>query len=617
MAEETTIKVGPWAWTVHPTLPVPSQSWLVEQGQQRGPSWLHEFHAKREAQIQRETHDPLVYGWEQPPLGVMRALMAGTYRPGMGGGRPCAGANGWKQERPANDVLALGGNGSGKTECEAKLALECLVGRGGREVRCFSQNEQTSVRYIQKSMFRYLPPAYRKIKRQGQITKISYAEATGFSEGVFILPNHSAALFPTYKGWEQDKKSVEGGEADMATWDEEIPAELLETLRFRVHKKGGTVLGGFTPVHGYTETVAQYLEGAKVLESIPARRVVWDWWSRTWSWGEWLVDPKKQLVKGCEPGHVPYVLQSGQGNGRRFVVTFPTMFNPYTNVDAIIDSTRGKPLDFQLERLWGWPTKMARKAFPNFSDWHIVPEEKVPDPKTLSVYWFADPHGNRNWFMLWLGVDAENRVWVLREWPDAEVGEWAMPGQKPDGKMGPAQLAGSGKSFNDYKRLVYEIEGWVVGENGVWAPGPKAWTVVDRRIDPRPAGTAVPSDESARTYLDHLGDAIRSESGQVLVPGLDCTAAPHVGIEEGTQLINDWLTRGWDTNQEVTPLNCPQFYVSAGCENLIWALKTYSGSDGEKGACKDPVDCLKAAAKLAVRHLAAGSLGSYGGMGSY
>jgi hypothetical protein len=219
--------------------------------------------------------------------------------------------------------------------------------------------------------------------------------------------------------------------------------------------------------------------------------------------------------------------------------------------------------------------------------------------------------------MLWIGVDAEDRIWVLREWPDMNVGDWAVPGQKPDGKMGPAQLAGNGKSFNDYKRLVYETEGWAVTENGVWAAGPTAWTIFDRRIDPRPAGTAVPSDEAARTYLDHLGDPITSASGQVLVPGLDCTAAPHVGIEEGTQLINDWLTRGWDANQPVTPLNCPQFYVSAACENLIWSLRTYTGADGEKGACKDPVDCLKAAAKLALRHLPKGSLGSYGGMGSY
>lgn len=612
------VKVGPWEWSLWPTLPVPTEEWLRAMGESKGPSWLHEFHGRRERSIAQEQHDPLGYGWEQPPLRLIRELIAGSYVPGRFG--MSVAPAGWKQERTANDIVGIGGNGSGKTEIQAKLAMEILETKPGSEARCFSQNEMTSVRYIQRALYKYLRPDLRKVKSQGTSTKISYKEATGFSENVFILPNHSACLLPTYKAYEQDRKSVEGGECDVLTWDEEAPAELLETARFRVHKKGGLMLGGFTPVGGYTETVGQYIEGAVVLEVVPAREVVWDWWARSWSWGKWLLPSQRELVKGCPAGHVPLVVQSGGGNGRRFAVALPTMFNPYTNVLAIVESVEGKPLDFALERIWGWPTKLARKAFPNFGAWHIVPPEKLPPASELTIYHWMDPHGDRNWFMLWVGVDRAGTKWVLREWPDVDVGEWALPGQKPDGKVGPGQTSGHGKSFNDYKRLVLEIEGWRVKEDGTWEMG-DAWDVRDRRLDPRPAGTSVASDEQSRTYLDYLQEPIRSgtgDEGRVTVcPGLDVLAGPDCSIEEGKQWVNNWLTGGWNPSEPVTPMNCPKFYVSSACENVIWSLRTWTGVDGMKGASKDPIDCLKGLAKMDIGWLEAGALGSYGGGAAY
>lgn len=345
MAE--TVKVSSWDWTVWPTMPMPTLENLRAMAEARGPSAVHDFHTWREQSIANEQHDPLVYGWEQPPVAIVRALLAGTYVPGetfrFGQGQPAAGVSiapaDWKQERTANDVVMLGGNGSGKSDVQAKFGIECLTGGDKREWRAFSQNEATSIRYIQAPAFKYLPPEYRHVKKKGLTTKISYSESTGFSENVFILGNHSAALFPTYKSYEQDKKSVEGGEADLATWDEEAMADLLKTLRFRVHKKGGVVIGGFTPVGGYTPSVAEYLDAATVLEVIPSRTVIWDWWKRTWSWGDWLLPENQVLVKGCPPGHLPLVLESGSGAGRRFAVSLPTMFNAYTNVNAIVAAT--------------------------------------------------------------------------------------------------------------------------------------------------------------------------------------------------------------------------------------------------------------------------------------
>lgn len=546
---------------------------------------------------------------------TLRDLLAGTYVPGKFG--VSVAPKDWVMKRSCNDAVLLGGNGSGKTEVQGKIAMEILTTKPRSEARCFSQNEQTSIRYIQQALFKYLPPPLRKIKSQGLTTKISYKESTGFSEGVFILPSGSACLLPTYKAYQQDPSSVEGGEADIVTWDEEAPAQLLETLRFRVHKKGGIMLGGFTPVGGYTEREAQYIDGATILEVIPARKVVWDWWTRTWTWGEWLLPKDRELVKGCPPGHIPFVIQAGSGGGRRFALVFPTVFNPYTKVDAIVESVEGKPVDFALERLWGWPTKLARKAFPNFGPWHIVPPEKIPAMKNLTLYHWSDPHGNRNWFMLWVGVDNTGTKWVVREWPDKAVGEWALPGGKPDGKPGPGQTAGHGKAFNDYKRLVMEIEGWTVTATGKWEPKKDKWEIHDRRLDPRPAGTSVPSDEQSRTYIDFLSEPIRGANGEIMAPGWDVAAGPDCSIEEGNQLVNNWLTAGWNPDQPVTPLNCPKFYVSSNCENLIWSLRTWTGADGLKGASKDPIDCLKGLAKMDIEHLPPGALGSYGGGAPY
>lgn len=622
------VKVGAWVWTVWPTLPLPSEAWLIALAQQKGARAVDEYHRTREQAIANEQEEPLVYGWEQPPVAIVRALLAGTYVPG-GFGLATKEGRDWRQTMPANDVVMLGGNGSGKSEVQAKIGVQTLVAGGNKEWRAFSQSELTSIRYVQKPAHHYLPAALRRVKSQGITTKISYKEATGFSESCFILPNSSAALFPTYKGYEQDRNSVEGGEADLATWDEEAPADLLKTLRFRVHKKGGYVLGGFTPVGGYTETVAEYIEAGTILEVIPCRAVVWDWWKRTWSWGEWLLPPDQELVKGCPKGHVPFVVQSGGGEGRRFAVALPTMFNPYTNVGAIIGSTaagkgerlvQGEKLGFALERLWGWPTKLARRAFPNFGEVHIVAPERVPPLNTMTIWQWIDPHGDRNWFMVWTGVDAEGNKWTFAEWPDADVGEWAVPGPKPDGKPGPAQTSGGGKSFNEYKRLIAELEGWRPQADGTWERKEKTWEVFDRKMDPRPAGTSVPSDEEARTYIEHMEEPIRMGSaergmrnGKIILPGLEIRAGADCGIEEGKGWVNNWINDGWDAEQEVTPMNKPRWYISRNCVNTIYALRTYTGADGLKGACKDPIDCLKGLSKSGIEYVPKGALGSYGG----
>jgi hypothetical protein len=276
---------------------------------------------------------------------------------------------------------------------------------------------------------------------------------------------------------------------------------------------------------------------------------------------------------------------------------------------------QGEKLAYALERLWGWPTKLARRAFPNFGDVHIVKPERIPPLPTLTLWHWCDPHGGRNWFFNWTGVDAAGVKWTFAEWPDGNVGEWAVPGPKHDGAEGPAQTYGGGKSFNDYKRLLHEIEGWSFAD-GVMQPGAKAWRVWDRKMDPRPANTSVPSDEDSRTYIQHLADPV-CRNGAVVEPGVDYQAGCDCGVEEGIQWVNNWINDGWDANAPVTPLNMPKWYISSNCPNTIWALRTFTGADGQKGACKDPIDCLKGMSKTGIEHVARGQFGAYGGAFGY
>ena len=112
-------------------------------------------------------------------------------------------------------------------------------------------------------------------------------------------------------------------------------------------------------------------------------------------------------------------------------------------VEDLVKKMRGRPLGERLARLYGVPQKSAMTVFPKFGDWNVVPHMKLPWLREggqgaeypCTRYMVVDGAGARNWFMLWVAVDAAGVWWVYREWPDvAGVGEWILPGPKPMGK---------------------------------------------------------------------------------------------------------------------------------------------------------------------------------------
>jgi hypothetical protein len=103
--------------------------------------------------------------------------------------------------------------------------------------------------------------------------------------------------------------------------------------------------------------------------------------------------------------------------------------------------------------------------------------------------------------------------------------------------------------------------------------------IEERYIDPRAAGTPTASKEGGVTLLDLL-----DESGLTFVPSVG------VLVDERVLLINDLLS--FNKAEEISAENTPRLFVSDRCSNLIYSLREWTGVDGQKGASKDPIDCL-------------------------
>ncbi len=100
---------------------------------------------------------------------------------------------------------------------------------------------------------------------------------------------------------------------------------------------------------------------------------------------------------------------------------------------------------------------------------------------------------------------------------------------------------------------------------------------MDSRYGNAPTNTAEESTTLIETMRNELG--------------MEFMAAPGGTIGEGVELINNALY--YDTAQPVGPMNQPQMYVVETCPNLIYALKEWTGQDGQHGACKDPIDLVR------------------------
>jgi phage terminase large subunit-like protein len=507
--------------TPHPVMQVD-----LDLLRQLGPDAGWQYLKKREELIAREAADPFRHGYI-PPIWRRASELLEKHR----------------------EILILGGNRSGKTEWAAKEAIKVMYGKPGAVVWCFQTTAPNSIELQQPRVWKYMPPEWRNA-RKGQVTNITYSVKGGFTEAKFVAPNQSICIFRNYA---QDPSTLEGGEIDFAWADELVPLDVLETLRFRLVDRNGKLAVTFTPVQGWTPTVADYLSGAKTVEDTDAE----------------LLPLKNDKGEISTYDKVPIEQLNPKG---RPILYFHTQSNPWAGWSRMKKELQAETKEKILCRAYGVPTKAIAGRFPLFNEKvHVIRHSDVP--KGTRFHW-VDPASGRNWFMLWTVHDVAGRIIVYREWPTHDdyipgvgfAGEWALPdGKKLDGKAGPAQQD-FGFGLERYKDEILRVED---GEE-----------IFERYMDSRFGNAQTLARETPTTLIEEMGDL-----------GLNFMAAPGDGIDEGIAMVNSALS--YNPEKPIDARNQPRLYISEKCKNTIYALQTYTGADGKKGAAKDPVDALK------------------------
>jgi hypothetical protein len=206
-----------------------------------------------------------------------------------------------------------------------------------------------------------------------------------------------------------------------------------------------------------------------------------------------------------------------------------------------------------------------------------VRAEDVPAEGTN--YLVVDPRPFVNWFMVWYRVTKDGLIYAYREWPDVpRCGPWAVPSDhnKPDGQPGPGQRYEAGRGLNAYRRLIRELEGNEV--------------VFERIIDPRAGNSKVAGVDEASTLIEMLGEDAKDAEGAV--QGMEFVpACKEKNAKDPLHSVQEWIDYALDRPVDAT--NQPRLKVSEACQNLDYALRTWTNLDGEKGATKDPIDCVK------------------------
>jgi phage terminase large subunit-like protein len=530
--------------TPHPVMQL-DYDLLDKLGAENG--WL--YLKTREEMIAREASDPFRYGYI-PPVWKRASELLEKHR----------------------EILVMGGNRSGKTEWAAKEVIKTLYSKPGSVVWCFQTTAPNSVELQQPRIWKYMPPEWRNA-RKGAVTNITFSVKGGYTEGKFVTPQGSVCGFRNYA---QDPSTLEGGEIDFAWCDELVPLDVLETLRFRLVDRNGKLAVTFTPVEGWSPTVADYLSGAKTITDTDAE----------------LLPLKND--KGEISGYDKVPIEQINPKGRP-ILYFHTQSNPWAGWSRMKKELQSETKEKILCRAYGVPTKAISGRFPLFNPKvHVIRASDVPQG---TRYHWVDPASGKNWAMIWTVHDTSGRIVVYREWPDQTsyiegvgyAGEWALPdGKKLDGKPGPAQQD-FGFGLERYKDEILRVEG---GEE-----------IFERWMDSRYGNARTLGKESPTTLIDEMADL-----------GMLFTATPGDSIDEGVSMINDALS--YNPEKPVDARNQPKLYISENCKNVIHCIQTYTGADGKRSANKDFVDLIRYVCLSDAINVEGDILRSHGG-GSY
>ena len=527
-------------WTPHPILKIPTRDEQVALGAEK----LLAYYETREQAIENEKNDPFTYGTELPH---------------------------WKladdELKTHGQLLVLGGNRSGKTEAISKRVVQSAVANPNSVIWCFTATSQNSIAHQQAYIFKYLPNEFKNLGRS-RTHYISYSIKNGFTNSSLILPNRSRIEF---RNWSQSIETIEGGEIgcpgepapgthNIGAWfDEEVPLSWWSTCLFRSLTRADAnglparVIATFTTISGWTQMVNAYLSGARTIKEVDA-----------------------ELLPGEK---VPLVQQPLRQSTS--VVYFHTKENPYGGWDAMKNQLAGCRRDEILCRAYGVPTKPSDTTFKNLDDRVILAHKEIPviaDRENNPCTWILsiDPAGAKSWFMALVAVTANGTHYVVKEWPDPSIGEWADldRGDKPGGVFGDGAKA-NGYGISEYADVIREMldgidQGEIKGLQGD----------VEIIIDPRMGNATYMKNEGTSNIISDLHDN-----------GINVYPAEAEHIDDGLQAINSLLS--YDRDKPIDGLNHPKLYFSDECGNTIFCMMNYRVDDGTKAPCKDPTDCIR------------------------
>jgi hypothetical protein len=577
----------------HPTLPEPTPELKAKMTK----GWLDRFYAVRRQRMLEMESDPLTYGYEPPSW--KRADQA---------------IKDFREQHPVGVLLhlTLGGHRAGKTEWRSKRTVENLFGNPDYKVWACQATQEASREAQQGKIYKYLPAAYRNESgkmRHGAQLKVNYTPWGGFTEDVFAVKNNFGGTSECrFKFYSMNARSLEGAEINEAWADEEATLDWLEALIFRLVSRNGILYFTFTPRWGYTPTVRAILNGAETREEIDADT---DLLAVRDEDGKVVATHKVPLrqrnLNVAIPGY----------KAKAVIVYFHTAENPFPlgNWASAKATLIGAKEEKILTTAYGVPTKAMQSKFPLFKDHtHVISLNRFREIQRGGGTWFhfLDPCSGRNWFQMWIFIDVLNRAFVAGESPSFDhdwayipgvgnPGPWAIPGNKADGELGDGQREwGWG-----YTRYLEEIDRMERLLSGHGAPGEPA-TATDTKILDAHETPAQKITLNARWIDARYGNARRTqeERSTTLIEdlsqlGIDFYAAPSEkainsgrgGGDGSLRMINDKLF--YDEKRPIDHTNQPHLYCVETCPNTIYALKEWTGNDGQHGATKDPIDCLR------------------------
>jgi hypothetical protein len=523
------------------------------------------------------------------------------------------------------DLMINGANRAAKTDFQAKAAHEVGMDTN-RRVWFGSQQWQNSLETVQARMYRYLPKEWRR-DLKSSVEYIKYSEKNGFTGNSFV--NRMGTQFKFLFYTQRRENALEGTECHLACMDEEVPQDWLEALRMRTASVNGRIITGFTPISGYTPAVAEYLDGMRIIRRSHAYMLPRDggralpWRALGLSRGEyeqllrrsdmrddmpqtvpssraedcvrWGMEPWREIDENAEPGRVwetvPRVALCRDAG--KAVVWFHGRDNPYGNPMEVIRKAESNTnaLDEIKKRVYGIALKAKGKRFKTFDRAvHVVAMQGQEISCSYEVLCYRE----------WPGADEVAGHGVPDPWAKRSSRKKGLNDGDPDGGQ-----ESFGFGVLRYKFEIARLEGWRDWEDWCADGCPGYFS----------GGCPIPYDDDLETWSDIHGSrenvtyrivdgraCVQSKIGMMAdktlidllnEAGMSWEPASGRKIISGEDRINSALA--WERGKEGEMVKKPGLMFSDQCKNHIFAMENYMGSDGDgqKGACKEPIDTLR------------------------